>query len=64
MGGNRDAAERSRTSSLRKAWAERMGDKSLKKKLRQKAKKAEKRKLGRAVDESGHHSRESKKRTR
>jgi hypothetical protein len=41
-----------------------VGDKSLKKKLRKKAKRNEKRKLGNVVEESGHHSRESKKRKR
>jgi hypothetical protein len=40
-----------------------MGDRSLKKKLRKKAKRAEKRKLGKVIDENGHHSRESEKRT-
>jgi hypothetical protein len=41
-----------------------MGDRSLSKKLRKLAKKAQKGKLRKAVDESGHHSRESKKRKR
>lgn len=39
-----------------------MGDRSLKKKLRKQAKKAEKRKLERAVETNGHHRRELKKR--
>jgi hypothetical protein len=40
-----------------------VGDKTLKK-LRKQAKKAEKRKHAQAVDESGHHGRESKKHKR
>jgi hypothetical protein len=46
------------TRSPRKTRAERVGDKSLKKKLRKQTKKAEKQKLGKAVEKDGHQSRE------
>jgi hypothetical protein len=39
-----------------------MADDRLKKKLRKKAKKAERRKLEKAVEENGHHSKEPKAR--
>jgi hypothetical protein len=39
-----------------------MGEKSLKKKLRKKAEKAERRKLEKAIEENGHHAKERKTR--